>query len=78
MLKIKSQIVGDENEEAIYPQISGNEESVADLGYIKMYVRELQKGMPDGTMSQNVISAYLNQIFDLADKVYQRHFRGSA
>ncbi len=56
------------------PMYSQNEESSADLGYIKLYAKELKKRIgSDG--DNGVLQVYLSQIFDLADKVYQRHFR---
>ena len=43
------------------------DETVADLGYIKRYAAELRDNPEHPSRS-----AYLQQIYDLADKVYRR------
>ena len=55
-----------------YDPFDPKEESIADLGYIKIYARKLIENDPK--ISPGTANEFLMQIIDLADKVYRRHF----
>lgn len=63
MLKINK------NAQNIEPETPNIEETIADLGYIKRYAQYISQNVDDSTLS-----TYANQIYELANKVYERHF----